>query len=249
MVTIGLGTDDGRDEFAGVPFRSLPKLADIGNLDSIVVFVNEPHLVATKYPAFLILHNPPPIREKLKEFAVEGTKYRTLIVTSRYARGLWSKYLKIDSSALAVVYPFAEPCFGVQPRLRNSNGTIRILFAGRLSPEKGIYTLLETLHIDIIEQDVKLTFTVTTAGADKLQGKIIEKLVRAHPGIDVVATRKTPVKMAFLPLSMETRKDASTKFTVAQSVDSLLKVLFKPEVITIEPLEELIRAPLAQVPD
>jgi len=205
--------------------------------------------VATKYPAFLILHNPPPIREKLKEFAVEGTKYRTLIVTSRYARGLWSKYLKIDSSALAVVYPFAEPCFGVQPRLRNSNGTIRILFAGRLSPEKGIYTLLETLHIDIIEQDVKLTFTVTTAGADKLQGKIIEKLVRAHPGIDVVATRKTPVKMAFLPLSMETRKDASTKFTVAQSVDSLLKVLFKPEVITIEPLEELIRAPLAQVPD
>jgi D-inositol-3-phosphate glycosyltransferase len=276
-------------------------------------------MVAKIYPAFLMLHNPPPIREKLKAFAVEGTRGRTLIVTSRYAGGLWSKYLKIDASALAVVYPFAEPCFGAPPRLRNLSGTTRILFAGRLSPEKGIYTLLETLHIDIIEQDVKLAFTVTTAGADKPQGKIIEQLVGAHPGIDIVAARKTPAKMAFLmaehdivvmpsnsqywhetfgivsieaqhsgcwvvasddgglpetncggvvlvkpdnaealawgireavangPLSVETRQDASTKFTVGQSVDSLLKVLFKPEVIEIEPLEELIRASLAQV--
>lgn len=321
MVTIGLGVDDGRDEFAGIPFRSLPELTDVSNLDSIIVFVNEPHVVATKYPAFLILHNPPPIREKLKAFAVEGTKDRTLIVTSRYAGELWSKYLKIDSSALNVVYPFAEPCFGTQVRLRNSSDTIRILFAGRLSPEKGIYTLLETLHIDIIEQNVKLTFTATTAGADKPQGKIIEKIVRAHPNIDVVATRKTSAKMAFLmaehdivimpsnsqywhetfgivsieaqhsgcwvvasddgglpetncggivlvkpdnaealawgiheaisngPLPVETRQDASTKFTVGQSVDNLLKVLFKAKMIEIEPLEELIRGPLTQVLD
>lgn len=318
VVTIGLGVDDGRDEFPGIPFLSLPKLADISNLDSVVVFVNEPHVIATRYPAYLILHNPPPIREKLRVFAVEGTIGRTLIVTSRYAAGLWSKYLKVDVSTLAVVYPFAEPCFGAQPRLLTTTDTTRILFAGRLSPEKGIYTLLETLHIDIIEQDVKLIFTVTTAGADKPQGKIIEQLVEAHPRIDVVATRKTPKKMAFLmakhdivvmpsnsqywhetfgivsieaqhsgcwvvasddgglpetncggvvlvkpdnaealawgireavangPLSAETREDASTKFTIGQSVDSLLRVLFKPDVIDIEPLEELIGARLAQ---
>jgi D-inositol-3-phosphate glycosyltransferase len=319
VVTIGLGVDDGRDDFPGIPFRSLIKLSDVSKLDSIVIFVNEPHLVATKYPAYLILHNPPPIREKLRAFAVEGTIGRTLIATSRYAAELWSKYLKVDASALAVVYPFAEPCFGTQPRLRNATNTTRILFAGRLSPEKGIYTLLETLHIDIIEQNVKLTFTATTAGADKPQGKIIERLIEAHPRIDVVATRKTPAKMAFLmakhdivvmpsnsqywhetfgivsieaqhsgcwvvasddgglpetscggvvlvkpdnaealawgiseavtngPLSVETRKDASTKFTVGQSVDTLLKVLFKPDVIETEPLEELIGARLTQV--
>ena len=33
--------------------------------------------------------------------------------------------------------------------------------AGRLSPAKGIYSLLEALHIDIIEQDPRLTFTPT----------------------------------------------------------------------------------------
>lgn len=321
VVTIGLGIDDGRDEFPGVPFLSLPELSDVSNLDSIVIFVNEPHVILTKYPAFLILHNPPPIREKLRAFAVEGTAGRTLIVTSRYAAGLWSKYLKVNVSTIAVVYPFAEPCFGAQPRLHTQADTTRILFAGRLSPEKGIYTLLETLHIDIIEQDFKLAFTVTTAGADKPQGKIIERLVGAHPRINVVARRKSPVEMAFLmakndivimpsnsqywhetfgivsieaqhsgcwvvasddgglpetscggvvlvkpdnaealawgiseaiangPLSVKTREDASTKFTVGQSVDNLLKVLFKPDVIEIESLEEMIETRLAQVSD
>src|SRR5580692_2706650 len=56
-VTGGLGAGDGRDDFPGVPFRSLPTLAGVGGLDATVVFVNEPHPVPTRYPAFLILHN------------------------------------------------------------------------------------------------------------------------------------------------------------------------------------------------
>lgn len=275
-------------------------------------------MIKTRYPAYLVLHNPPPIRERYKAFAVEGTRGRTLIATSQYAAGLWSKYLKVNASTINVVYPFAEPCFGAQPRPRNTTGTTRVLFAGRLSPEKGIYTLLETLHIDIIEQDVRLTFTVTTAGADKPQGKIIQRLLGAHPGIDVVATRKTPAKMASLmaehdivvmpsnsqywhetfgivsieaqhsgcrvvasddgglpetncggvvlvkpdnaealawgireaiengPLPVGTREDAATKFTVGQSVNSLLKVIFKPESVIIAPSGGLITAPLTE---
>src|SRR3984957_18857435 len=54
VVTVGLGDDDGRDGFAGVPFLSLPALAGVGELDSTVVFVNEPHTVPTRHPAFLI---------------------------------------------------------------------------------------------------------------------------------------------------------------------------------------------------
>lgn len=152
----------------------------------------------TRYPAFLILHNPPPIRERDKAFAVAGTRERVLIATSRYAAALWSAYLDVDVSTISVVYPFAEPCFAAQLRPGNETGKIRVLFAGRLSPEKGIYTLLETLHIDIIDSDPALTFTATTAGADKPQGKIIERLLGEHPGISVVATRKTPARMAAL---------------------------------------------------
>jgi glycosyltransferase involved in cell wall biosynthesis len=96
------------------------------------------------------------------------------------------------------VYPFAEPCFAAQDRPGRPAGKTRVLFAGRLSPEKGVYTLLETLHIDIIEQDIDLTFTATTAGADKPQGKIIERLLGEHPGISVVTARKTPTTMAAL---------------------------------------------------
>jgi glycosyltransferase involved in cell wall biosynthesis len=198
VVTVGLGTSDGRADFPGVPFLSLRTLAEVGELDATVVFVNEPHPVTTRYPAFLILHNPPSIRERKRAFAVAGTRERVLIATSQYAAARWSAYLDVDVSTIRVVYPFAEPCFATQPRARNETGKIRVLFAGRLSPEKGIYTLLETLHVDFIDADPALTFTATTAGADKPQGKIIERLLGCHPGISVVATCKTPARMAAL---------------------------------------------------
>jgi D-inositol-3-phosphate glycosyltransferase len=198
VVTVGLGITDGRSGFAGIPFLALPTLAKISELDSTVIFVNEPHTVPTRHPAFLILHNPPPIRERQRAFTVEGTRERGLIATSRYAAALWSGYLDVDVATISVVYPFAEPSFAAAPRPGREAGRTRVLFAGRLSPEKGVYTLLETLHIDIIEQHPGLTFTATTAGADKPQGKIIERLLGAHPGISVVASRTTPARMAAL---------------------------------------------------
>lgn len=299
-------------------------MAEVADLDGTVVFVNEPHIVATKHPAFLILHNPPPIREHHKAFAVNGTRDRVLIATSSYAALLWSNYLDVDVATISVVYPFAEPCFSTQSRPSNETGITRVLFAGRLSPEKGVYTLLETLHIDIIEQDTALSFTATTAGADKPQGKIIEHLLREHPGISVVPTCKTPAKMAALMaehdivvmpsnsqywhetfgiVSIEaqhsgcrviasndgglpetdcggiilvapdnaealalgireavdsgslppgTRRDAGNRFTVGQSVDTLLNVFSQPLPISpatiVRQLEELILLPSAAQP-
>lgn len=198
VVTIGLGASDGRDDFDDIPFLSLPTLAEVGELDSTVIFVNEAHTVPTRHQAFLILHNPPPIRERYRAFAVDGTRELTLIATSQYAAALWSAYLDVDVTTISVVYPFAEPGFAAQSRPGRESGKTRVLFAGRLSPEKGIYTLLEMLHLDIIEQHPGLTFTATTAGADKPQGKIIERLLGGHPGISVVPSRRTPAGMAGL---------------------------------------------------
>jgi D-inositol-3-phosphate glycosyltransferase len=204
VVTVGVGISDGRDDFADIPFLSLPTLAKVSELDGTVIFVNEAHTVPTRRPAFLILHNPPPIRERHRAFAVDGTRELTLIATSRYAAALWSSYLDVDVATISVVYPFAEPGFAAQPRPVRETPTTRVLFAGRLSPEKGIYTLLEMLHLDIIEQHPGLEFTATTAGADKPQGKIIERLLGTHPGISVVASCKTPT-------STGTRRSASCR--------------------------------------
>ncbi|OLF05768.1 hypothetical protein BLA60_35260 [Actinophytocola xinjiangensis] len=320
VVTIGLGADDGRREFTGIPFRSLPTVDAVGDLDGTVVFVNEPHTVDTSNPAFVILHNPPPIRERERAFLVKGTRTLALIATSHYAAALWAAYLDVDVATINVVYPFAEPCFATQLRPTKPPGRTRILFAGRLSPEKGIYTLLETLHIDVIVQDLTLTFTATTAGADKPPGKVIERLLGEHPGISMVTARTTPALMAELMaehdivvmpsnsqywhetfgiVSIEAqhtgcwviaaddgglpetdcggvvlvepdnaealawgiraaidngpfpgRYQAGTRFTVSQSVDSLIRVLERPQspppATIVRQLEELALAPPAE---
>jgi glycosyltransferase involved in cell wall biosynthesis len=54
------------------------------------------------------------------------------------------------------------------------------------------------LHTDLIDDDPSLFFTVTTAGADRPQGHIIESMLRAHPRVDLVAARTTPTGMAAL---------------------------------------------------
>lgn len=198
VVTIGLGSKDGREEFVDIPFHSVATPLEVGQLEGTVVFVTEfPH-VATRNPAFQILHIPPPLREHERRRVTASMADRGLIATSRFAAQLWSTFLDVDIGTVAVVYPFAEPGFGVVRRPASDPLMTRVLYAGRLSPEKGIYTLLAMLHSDLIEGDINLAFTATTAGADKPQGRIIERLVDAHPGIRLVPARKDPPSMAAL---------------------------------------------------
>ncbi|HSX30285.1 MAG TPA: glycosyltransferase family 4 protein [Candidatus Saccharimonadales bacterium] len=311
VVTVGLGAKDGRNEFIDIPFLSLKTTALISQLDGVVVFVNEAATVPTKEPAFVIMHIPPPPIDKRKRIAamIQG---RTLIATSKYAAQLWADYTSRDIHDVHIAYPFAEPCFSTQVRLPNATKFVRILFAGRLSAQKGIYTFLEMLHMDTIRNNTGLIFSVTTAGSDKPEGKIIKSLVDAHPNLTVVSARKTPAAMAQLmsvhdvvvmpsnsqywhetfgivsveaqhsgvrvvasddgglpetdcggvslvtpndpvalaegiiaaiakrPLSKRIRQLAAHLFTVEQSVDNLLLVLFPAEALTTRPVEKLV---------
>lgn len=198
VVTVGLGPHDGRDQFEDVPFHALALLSDVSALAGTVVFVNDIASVPTANPPFQILHNPPPLRARHRDSVRAGIRGRVLIATSRYAAGLWAQFLEVDLASVHIVYPFAEPAFAIQPRTAPPRATTRILYAGRLSPEKGIYTLFSMLHVDVIADDPSLSFTVTTAGSDKRQGRIIEQLVDAHPGITAVGARRTPESMAAL---------------------------------------------------
>ena len=198
VVTVGLGIYDGRNEFVDIPFLSLATKSKISELEGTVVFINEAALVKTKEPAFVIMHIPPPLREKGRAAVTKMIEGRTLIATSKYAANLWADYLSLDPNEVHIVYPFAEACFAIQVRPPNKKKAVRILFAGRLSAEKGIYTLLEMLHIDIIKNNSNLVFSVTTAGSDKPEGIIIKLLVDAHPNLIVIPARKTPATMAEL---------------------------------------------------
>lgn len=311
VVTVGLGKKDGRNEFVDIPFVALKTISHISGLDGVVVFVNEAAIVATKEPAFVIMHIPPPSKEK--HLAIRASiKGRTLIATSKYAAKLWADYTGRALDDVHIAYPFAEPCFATQVRLPNAAQPKRILFAGRLSAQKGIYTFLEMLHMDCIRSNPQLVFSVTTAGSDKPEGKIIKALVDAHPNLTVVPARKTPAAMAELmsmhdivvmpsnsqywhetfgivsveaqhsgirvvasndgglpetncggillvkpddpealaqgvntalakgPLSERARKHAVNLFTVEQSVDNLLKVLFPAEALTTQPAEKIV---------
>lgn len=197
VVTVGLGVADGRDDFDDVPFHSVGTLEDLGGLDDTLVFVSEAPPVDTVHPAYQILHVPPPLRAHHQRAVVAGTRNRSLMATSRFAAALWADFLDVGLETVEVVYPFAEPIFATRPRPPAPAGVTRVLYAGRLTPEKGIYTLLSMLHTDAFD-DQQVSFTVTSAGSDKPQGAIIERMLRTHPGIDVVAARRTPEAMAAL---------------------------------------------------
>lgn len=198
VVTIGLGAADGRNEFVGIPFHSVATVADVSELDGTVVFVTDFPVVATKNPSYQILHIPPPLRVAEHAAKLRSTRDRALIATSRFAAELWSVFLDVDVATIQVVYPFAESCFGAQARRAGEGAEVRILYAGRLSPEKGIYTFLAMLHNDLIDQDPRLRFTATLSGADKPQGRIISRLLRAHPDVRLVSAQRTPALMAAL---------------------------------------------------
>lgn len=197
VVTVGLGAADGREEFDDIPFHDVAALDALSAMDDTLVFVSEAPPVATRHRAYQILHVPPPLRRRDQRSVVSGTRNRTLVATSRYAAALWAEFLDVGLETIRVVYPFAEAAFAAAPRAGAPTDVTRVLYAGRLTPEKGIYTLLAMLHTDLFEPG-SVSFTVTSAGADRPQGAIIERLLQSHPGIDLVAARRTPSDMASL---------------------------------------------------
>src|SRR5690348_4782741 len=128
VVTVGVGEADGRDQFTDVPFLSVERLSEVSALAGTVVFVNDIAAIPTANPSFQILHNPPPLREKYRTFAIESARGRVLIATSRYAATLWSDFLDVDRASVHVVYPFAEPAFAEVSRPANLVGKTRVLY-------------------------------------------------------------------------------------------------------------------------
>lgn len=195
VVTVGHGHKDGRSDFKDIPFLALPDERGISQLTGTVVFVNRAYPVATRNKPAIILHcvTPKPEERAMRQAQI---KDKIVIATSIYSGQQWALYLNIPYSRIHIVLPFADPIFGNVKRSKNTKKT-RILYAGRLHPEKGIYTVLEMLH----EEEMLLTdyaTSIVVAGQHVEAGKTIARMLQGYPYAKLITAQKSVYDMAHL---------------------------------------------------
>lgn len=195
VVSVGMGTKDGRKDFPDIPFLSLKTAAEISSLAGTVVFVNRPYPVPTRNKAAIILHCVTP---KLGGHHVEKSEVvdKTIIATSIYSGQQWALYLDVPYSRMHIVLPFADPVFSSAKRSKPSKKT-RIVYAGRLHPEKGIYTVLEMMHEKIMHKNGHIV-SIVTAGLHVPTGQVIAQMLKNYPYARLIPAKKNVTDMAQL---------------------------------------------------
>lgn len=198
IITIGFGTKDGRDGFPDIEFLALKSKDELSKLDDTLVFVTYPLAIRTRHPSYVILHCPPPqYMQGDTLFDWNGMKGKRVIAPSRAALRLWAGYNAKNIMQSAIVRPFADEAFAKVKRQSYSGKPVRLLFPGRLTADKGIYTLLAALHMDAMQQ-LDYSLTVTMAGSHSPEGKLIAGLLKAHPKVRLIPARHSPAAMAKL---------------------------------------------------
>lgn len=196
IITLGYGEQDGRDDFPDIEFLAINSKEELSELDDTLVFVTYPLDVPTKRQAYTILHCP--MSRLYPPLDINGIPGKQVIVPSKFAAKLWGNTLRIRPTKIPVVYPFAETVFADVERSKRQPGSKpKILFAGRLLPDKGIYTLLAALHMDSLKS-MDFELTVTDAASDTDDGEVIKKLLEVHPKVNLIPARKSPEQMAQL---------------------------------------------------
>lgn len=195
IVTVGHGLQDGRHDFPDLPFLALRHENEISLIPGQVVFVNRAYPVVTRNKATIILHCViPNLSERQQsQAAIVG---KTVIATSIYSAQQWALYLDVPNSRINVVLPFADPIFSNVKRSKPTRKT-RILYAGRLHPEKGIYTILEMMHEYEMQQN-KYTMGIVVAGQHVETGKVINRMITDYPYAKLIPAQKSVPAMAQL---------------------------------------------------
>jgi glycosyltransferase involved in cell wall biosynthesis len=185
-------------------FRDLPvarlNLDEISNLPGRVVFVNGFFPITTLNKSAIFFHT---VTYKLanQRLLQKAVKDKILITNSKYNARSWAEYLNVKRGKIKVVEPFACPEFGKVKRTKRNDKT-RILFAGRLHPEKGIFTILQFLE-QINLSDSQYKFNVVAAGQHERIGKIITEIFKDIPEIHLLQPKKSVDEMAKLLASSD----------------------------------------------
>ncbi len=202
-VQVGIVGDNitaSRHDFPDIPFIAMRHENEISQLSGKVVFINRAYDVPTKQKSSIILHCVVP--SKIEKVArKKDVKNKTIIATSVYNAQQWALYLGLSSRSINVVMPFADPIFSKVVR-RRSKKNIRVLYAGRLHPEKGIYTILEMMHYyEMQQQDVEMT--IVMAGQHVEEGKIISRMLKNYPYARLITPARDVESMALLLASTD----------------------------------------------
>jgi glycosyltransferase involved in cell wall biosynthesis len=218
VLTLGHGKRDGREDFPDIAFKALHSKQQLSLLDDTLVYVTYPLNVRTKKSSFAVLHCPPlSLGQPDPLFDKKGIKGTKLIAASRFSALMWERDLGLDWGDIPVAYPFADSEFAAVRRRPRLGHSVRILFSGRLTPDKGVYTLLAAMHI-MDRMGVKYRVTATTSGAKNEEGKIVHALFQAHPRIKLVPAGNDAAAVADLM--------AKHDIVVMPSTDIFWKELF-----------------------
>ncbi|MFZ1812233.1 MAG: glycosyltransferase family 4 protein, partial [Candidatus Saccharimonadales bacterium] len=115
---------------------------------------------------------------------------------SVYSAQQWALYLNVPAKRIHIVLPFADPLYAAV-RHRKATKKHRIIYAGRLHPEKGIYTLLEMMH-DKEMHHHGYDMTIVMAGQHVTIGKEIARMLAGYPYATLIEPQKDVKSMAQL---------------------------------------------------
>jgi len=195
VVIVGASIAQSKRDFPDVPFLGVASKMAISSLAGIVVFVNQAYDVPTLHKAAIILHCavPSKVEQDERKKDVEG---KAIIATSIYSAQQWALYLQIPSSTIDVVMPFADPIYG-NVRRSKPGKKVRVLYAGRLHPEKGIYTILEMMH-HYEMKTLGVHMSIVMAGQYVEEGRTIARMLKDYKYATLLDARKNVTSMAAL---------------------------------------------------
>jgi D-inositol-3-phosphate glycosyltransferase len=170
----------------GVETMVLPDARLLSKLDDTIIFVLHPRNIPTRKQSYAILHAAPQgaLHDERPIFNQLNTQNIKIIATSKFMADFWQKYFHLAYTP-PHVYPFAAESFSQAAEPSAKHRRARLLFAGRPTPDKGIYTLLASLQMPPLltsDFDISCVLAKNNLGGSD----VIGPLLHSHPQIHVI---------------------------------------------------------------
>lgn len=176
-------------ENISAPVELIRGKQELNKLGDVVIFALEESLGCEASeldkPSYVFLHTP----DYGKNSNLRG---HTPLVPSRFLAQYWERRLGL-SAAPSIVYPPIDEAFS---RAVRAESTGRVLFAGRPCVDKGVFTLLASIHCEPLNKRDNLLTCIQTVNNNDPATTEINNLFTCHPRINTLPAQPTPQAMA-----------------------------------------------------